>query len=265
MTGVPPTAGERTHRLDGRVAVVTGASSGIGRATAVLLAQRGARVLGVGRSRERLAEVEREAGIAGAVVDLAQPGACARVFEAAHRLGPVAILVNNAGRPGHVDRPIWEQSGEDWRASMAVNLDAPFELTKFAAHDMRALGWGRIVMVSSTAGQVGAPAMSAYCASKHGLIGLMRSVAHDVGAIGATCNAVCPGWVRTGMAQRDAEKEAQRRGIDVDAVWAERAAGYPAGRVVEAEEVARLIAFLASEEASGINGETITISLGSIW
>jgi NAD(P)-dependent dehydrogenase (short-subunit alcohol dehydrogenase family) len=93
----------------------------------------------------------------------------------------------------------------------------------------------------------------------------MRSVAHDIGAIGATCNAVCPGWVRTGMAQRDAEKEAARRGISVDAVWKERAAGYPGGRVVEADEVARFIAFLASEEASGINGEALTIALGSVW
>lgn len=251
--------------LDGRVTVVTGASSGIGRATAVLLAARGARVLAVGRNTERLAEVARETGATPLAASLETREGCEQVITAARRLGPIAILVNNAGHPGHVDRPILEQTWEAWRDSMAVNLDAPFELTRLAAHDMRALGWGRIVMVSSTAGQIGAPAMAAYCASKHGVIGLMRSVAHDVGAFGATCNAVLPGWVRTGMAQRDAEKEAQRRGISVDEVWKERAAGYPGGRVVEAEEVARVIAFLVSEEASGINGEAVTVSLGSVW
>ena len=130
---------------------------------------------------------------------------------------------------------------------------------------MGALGWGRIVMVSSTAGQVGAPSMSAYCASKHGLLGLMRSVAHDIAKVGGTCNAVLPGWVRTEMSERDAEREAKEKGTTVAAVWAERAAGYPAGRVLVPEEIARVIAFLAGDEASGINGEAITVSLGSLW
>lgn len=258
----PPTA---LSRLDGRVAVVTGASSGIGRATAVLLAERGARVLAVGRNTDRLAALEREAGVTGFAASLETRSACEQTIAAARRLGPVAVLVNCAGRGGHHDRPIWGQSGEDWRATMALNLDAPFELTRLAAQDMESLGWGRIVMVSSTAGQVGAPAMSAYCASKHGLLGLMRSVAHDVGRVGATCNAVLPGWVRTEMSERDAERESAKKGVTVEAIWAERAAGYPAGRVLEPEEIARVIAFLAGEEASGINGEAITISLGSLW
>jgi NAD(P)-dependent dehydrogenase (short-subunit alcohol dehydrogenase family) len=251
--------------LEGRVAIVTGASSGIGRATAALLAERGARVLAVGRNTERLAEVARETGAATAAISLDTRAGCEAVIAEGRRLGPIAILVNNAGHPGHVDQSILQETSEAWRESMAVNLDAPFELTRLAAHDMRTLGWGRIIMVSSTAGEVGAPAMSAYCASKHGVIGLARSVAHDVGAFGATCNAVLPGWVRTGMAQRDAEKEAKRRGISVDAVWAERAKGYPGGRVLEAEEIARVIAFLASNESSGINGEALTVSLGSVW
>lgn len=251
--------------LGGRVAVVTGASSGIGRATAALLAERGARVLATARDGDRLAVLERETGVTGFAVSLETAAGCAQAIGAARRLGPIAILVNCAGRAGYLDRPIWEQTAEDWRATMAVNLDAPFELTRAAVHDMRALGWGRIVMVSSTAGQVGAPAMSAYCASKHGLIGLMRSVAQDVAKVGATCNAVLPGWVRTEMAERDAEQEAARRGMTADAIWAERAAGYPTGRVLEPGEIARVIAFLAGEEASGINGEAITVSHGSLW
>jgi NAD(P)-dependent dehydrogenase (short-subunit alcohol dehydrogenase family) len=180
-------------------------------------------------------------------------------------MGPIAILVNSAGRGAYLDRPIWEQSSEDWRTTMAINLDAPFELTKAAAQDIRQLGWGRVVMISSTAGEVGAPAMSPYCASKHGVIGLMRSVAQDLAPFGATCNAILPGWVRTEMAERDAEHEAARRGLSIAAVWAERAATNPAKRVLEPEEIAKVVGFLVSEEAAGINGETITVSLGSLW
>jgi NAD(P)-dependent dehydrogenase (short-subunit alcohol dehydrogenase family) len=130
---------------------------------------------------------------------------------------------------------------------------------------MKERGWGRIVMVSSTSGELGAPKTSAYTASKHGLMGLMRAVAQDIGPFGATCNAVLPGWVRTEMAERSARLEAERRGVTVDEVWAERAATYPANRVVTAEEIAATVAFLASDEASGINAEGITVALGAPW
>jgi NAD(P)-dependent dehydrogenase (short-subunit alcohol dehydrogenase family) len=93
----------------------------------------------------------------------------------------------------------------------------------------------------------------------------MRAVAQDLAPYGVTCNAVCPGWVRTEMSERHTEVEAKERGLSVDEVWAERAAEYPARRVVAPEEVASAIAFLASEEASGVNGEAITVALGSLW
>jgi 3-hydroxybutyrate dehydrogenase len=258
----PPTT---SSTLAGKVAVVTGASSGIGRAAAILLAARGARVLAAGRDQARLAEVASECGAAILPVGLETSEGCAAIIAAARRMGPIAILVNSAGRGAYLDRPIWEQSSEDWRTTMAINLDAPFELTKAAAQDIRQLGWGRVVMISSTAGEVGAPAMSPYCASKHGVIGLMRSVAQDLAPFGATCNAILPGWVRTEMAERDAEHEAARRGLSIAAVWAERAATNPAKRVLEPEEIAKVVGFLVSEEAAGINGETITVSLGSLW
>jgi NAD(P)-dependent dehydrogenase (short-subunit alcohol dehydrogenase family) len=120
-------------------------------------------------------------------------------------------------------------------------------------------------MISSTAGEVGAPAMSAYCASKHGVIGLMRSVAHDIAPYGGTCNAVLPSWVRTEMAEQDALKEAAQRGMSADAVWAERAQQNPAGRILDVQEVANVVSFLASAAASGINGQAITVSIGSNW
>ena len=105
---------------------------------------------------------------------------------------------------------------------------------------------------------------SAYNSSKHGLLGLMRSVAKDAGPHGVTSNAVMPGWVRTPMAEKSAEAEAKKRSITPDEVWAERYALYPAGRVVTPKEVAEVIAFLASEESSGVNGEAISVALGGI-
>lgn len=249
-----------------RVALVTGASRGIGRATALALARMGNQVVAVSRRAELLEELAREPGIEALPGAIDTPQGCRAVIEGAHRrAGPVSILVNNAGRGGWHDRPIWEQESEGWRASMAVNLDAPFELTRGLVSDMIEAGWGRTVMVSSTAGIAGAAAMSPYCASKHGVIGLMRSVAQDVARHGITCNAILPGWVRTEMAERDAGQEATRRGLSAKEVWAERAAHNPAGRVVTAKEVAGVVAYLCSNEAAAVNGEAMRVALGSAW
>lgn len=252
--------------MNSRVAIVTGASRGIGRATALMLAAQGNRVMAVARDDKRLRSLARERPMQTLAVDLTSEGSCEHVVaETRRRLGPIAILINNAGRGGVHDRVIWDQDPNDWEHTLAVNLTAPFELTRLAVTDMRDARWGRIVMVSSTAGVVGAPALGAYSASKLGVIGLARSVAHDVARYGATCNAVLPGWVRSEQADADAEREAQSRGIDAEQVWRERAASYPAGRIIQAEEVASVITFLVSEQASGVNGETITVALGSSW
>jgi 3-hydroxybutyrate dehydrogenase len=251
--------------MKGKVALVTGAGRGMGRATALALAERGARVVGVARTESELAELAREAPVEVVAESVATEDGCRRVVEEARRLGPIAILVNNAGIGSSHERPIWEQEPEVWRASMEVNLDGPFHLTRLASRDMIAERWGRIVMVSSTAGEIGAAETSAYCAAKHGVIGLMRAVAQDVAPYNVTCNAVCPGWVRTKMAEINAEDEAKKRGLTVEEVWAERAADYPGGRIVDVEEVVATIVFLASEEASGVNGEAITVALGSLW
>jgi NAD(P)-dependent dehydrogenase (short-subunit alcohol dehydrogenase family) len=253
------------QEFQGRVAIVTGASSGIGRATAALFCRRGARVLAVGRNEERLRALEKECGAHPFSASLEGAEACEAIVTAARKLGPIAVLINCAGRGGNDDRPIFDQSPVEWRATMAVNLDAPFELTRLASRDMRDQRWGRIVMVSSTAGEVGAPAMASYCASKHGLIGLMRSVAHDMAPYDCTCNAVLPGWVKTEMGDRDAETEAARRGLTPERIWKERADSYPAKRVLAAEEIAEVIAFLSSDAASGVNGEAMTVALGGVW
>lgn len=246
--------------VEGRVALVTGGSRGIGRAAAELLAARGARVMCVARSRPELEEV----CLAYSVADLGTAEGCAHaVEEAERRLGPVEILVCNHGIGSAHERVIWEQDPGVWGETMRVNLDGPFYLSRLVLQGMTERGYGRVVYTSSTAGLVAEHAGSAYTSSKHGLLGLMRSVAQDGGPFGVTSNAVLPGWVRTEMAERSALQESKDCGITTDQVWKERAALYPAGRVVTPEEVAEAIAFLASEEASGINGEAIRVALGS--
>jgi NAD(P)-dependent dehydrogenase (short-subunit alcohol dehydrogenase family) len=247
--------------VEGRVALVTGGSQGIGRATAELLAARGARVMCVARGQEELDEV----GIEYAVADLGTPEGCAHaVAEAEERLGPVEILVCNHGIGSAHEKVIWEQTPDVWSESMHVNLDGPFELSRLVLKGMTERGYGRVVYTSSTAAVVAEHAGSAYNSSKSGLLGLMRSVAADGGAFGVTSNAVLPGWVRTAMAERSARQEAKDRGITADQVWEERAAMYPPGRVATPQEVAELIAFLASEESSGVSGESIKVALGSV-
>ena len=247
--------------VEGRVALVTGGGRGIGLATADLLASRGARVMCVARSVDELTA----AGHEFIAADLGTIEECERaVRETESRLGSVEILVCNHGIGSAHERVVWEQDPEVWRESMRVNLDAPFYLSRLVLPGMIERRYGRIVYTSSTAGLVAEYAGSAYNSSKHGLLGLMRSVAQDAGQFGITANAVLPGWVRTAMAERSARYEANDRGITTDEVWAERAALYPPGRVATPEEVAALIAFLASEESSGVSGEAIRVALGSM-
>jgi len=249
-----------------RVALVTGAGRGIGKATALALAERGARVMAVSRTEGELEALAAETPVEILAESVATEAGCARIVEETRRrLGAIEILVNNAGLGSADEQVIWKQDPAVWRETLAVNLDGPFHLTRLAVPDMIEREWGRIVMVSSTAGQVGGRGESAYDSSKHGLLGLMRATAQDVGRFGITCNAVLPGWVRTEMAERSATREAERRGMSVEEVWAERATGYPAGRVLEPKEVGEVIAFLTSEEASGVNGEALTVALGGLW
>lgn len=247
--------------VEGRVALVTGAGRGIGKATAYLLAARGAMVMAVARSEDEL----KTLGLEYVVADLGSPDGCARaVGETQDRMGSVEILVCNHGLGSAQEKVIWEQDPEFWRESMRINLDGPFFLAQAVVKEMIKRDYGRMVFTSSTAALVAEFAGSAYNSSKTGLLGLMRSVAQDAGPHGVTSNAVLPGWVRTEMAERSASAEAEERGVSADEVWAERAALYPPGRVVTPQEVAEVIAFLASEESSGVNGESIAVALGSV-
>jgi len=245
-----------------RVALITGGGRGIGRATAELLATRGARVMCVARSEEDLANT----GFDYSVADLGTPDGCAQaVADTEKQLGPIDILICNHGIGSAHEKVVWEQQPDVWSESMRVNLDAPFHLSRLVLPGMVERQYGRAVYTSSTASLVAEHAGSAYNSSKAGLLGLMRSVAVDGGPYGITSNAVLPGWVRTEMAERSARQEAKDRDITSEQVWEERAALYPPGRVATPQEVAEMIAFLASEESSGVSGEAIRVALGSAW
>jgi NAD(P)-dependent dehydrogenase (short-subunit alcohol dehydrogenase family) len=246
--------------VEGHTALITGGGRGIGRATADLLASRGARVMVVARSQHELEATGHEYSVA----DLGTPEGCANaITDTEQRLGPIDILICNHGIGSAHERVVWEQDPDLWNETIRINLDGPFHLSRLILKGMIERRYGRIVYTSSTAGLVAEYAGSAYNSSKHGLIGLMRSVALDAGPYGVTSNAVLPGWVRTEMAERSAKQEAEDRGITTDQVWEERDAMYPPGRVATAQEVAETIAFLASEESSGVSGEAIKVALGS--
>ena len=248
--------------VDERIALVTGASRGIGRATAELLASRGAKVMCAARSEQALADT----GLDYVVADLGTAEGCEQAIrETENRLGPLDVLVCNHGIGSALERVIWEQDPKLWDETISINLSGPFHLSRLAVRGMVERGFGRLVYTSSVSGLVAEPTGSAYNSSKAGLLGLMRSVALDAGPHGVTANAVLPGWVRTEMAERSAEQEAKERNITTEQVWEERAALYPAGRVPTMQEVAEAIAFLASDESSGISGEAIRVSLGSVW
>lgn len=248
--------------VNDRVALVTGAGRGIGKTAALLLAERGARVMCVSRTETELAKT----GLPWIAADLGTPEGCQKAVEQTlERMGRIDILACNHGIGSAHERVIWEQDPALWQETIRINLDGPFYLSRLVVRSMVEQGYGRVVYTSSTAGEIAELAGSAYTSSKHGLLGLMRSVALDGGPHGVTSNAVLPGWVRTDMAERSAEAEADERGMSVAQVWAERDAMYPPGRVPTQQEVAELIAFLASEESSGVSGQAISVTLGGIW
>lgn len=247
--------------VEGRVAMVTGAGRGIGRVTAELLAARGALVMAVARSESELLKT----GLEYVVADLGTVDGCeTAVAQTRERLGPIEVFICNHGIGSAHERVIWEQDAATWDETMRINLDGPFHLSRLILKGMVKSRYGRVVYTASTAAQVAEHAGSAYNCSKHGLIGLMRSVARDAGEYEVTSNAVLPGWVRTEMAERSALAEAQASGITAEEVWKQRAALYEPGRVATPREVAEMIAFLASEESSGVSGQAITVALGGL-
>ncbi len=248
-------------RLDGKVALVTGAGGGIGRATALRLAAEGAAVAVLGRRRASVEETADAIVAAGGdalplVGDVAAPDDAAEAVErTTSDLGGLDILFNNAGIVR--DGGALEISLEDWERTLAVNLTGPFLMSRAAIPAMRRRGGGAIINNASTLGLVGLQQAAAYCASKGGLVLLTRAMALDHAGEKIRINAICPGIIDTPMPRRRGLAEADRRRLDE--VYGPLAA---AGRVGTPEEVAALVAFLASDEAAFINGAALPIDGG---
>jgi NAD(P)-dependent dehydrogenase (short-subunit alcohol dehydrogenase family) len=251
--------------LTGHHAVVTGAGSGIGRATAERLAEAGCQVTLIGRHVARLNETADLVGdlAFAAPADVTDPDALAASIEVGRdRFGPIDILVNNAGAASSA--PFLRTDADALRAMLALNLEAPAEAARLVLPGMLTRRWGRIINVASTAGLKGYPYVSAYVAAKHGLVGLTRALAMEVASKGVTVNAVCPGFTDTDLVARSVEAITGKTGRSEEEARAALAASNPQGRLITPDEVAMTIVWLCGDGASGINGAAVPVSGGEL-
>jgi 3-oxoacyl-[acyl-carrier protein] reductase len=243
--------------LNGRVAVITGASQGIGRSCALKLASSGASVAVLARNQQKLEELAGEITSSGgrayvAATDLENEEQIKTAFKAvAAELGKIEILVNNAGITR--DQLIMRMKRADWDAVINTNLTSAYLCTQQAISSMLKLRWGRIINITSIFGQMGQAGQANYASSKAGLIGLTMAVAREVGSRNITCNAVAPGFIETAMTSALSD-ELKQKALET----------IPLGRIGTPEDVANCVAFLASEEAGYITGHVLNVNGGML-
>jgi NAD(P)-dependent dehydrogenase (short-subunit alcohol dehydrogenase family) len=257
-------------RLENRLAFITGGGRGIGRAIAIAFGREGASIAVAARTREQVENVAKEIANQFGVRTLAiecdvgngeSVANAFNLFRGHFGRGP-DIVVNNAGI---VETELFVKSDEKmWERHLNTNLGGTFRCTQAALPEMIERGWGRVINIASIAGKAGAPYISAYAASKHGVLGLTRSVALEVAANGVTVNAICPGYVDTEMTSRGIEKIVAKTGKSANDALAAIKRMSPQNRMITAEEVAALALLLASEEGRGINGQAINVDGGTV-
>ncbi|TIQ34512.1 MAG: SDR family oxidoreductase [Mesorhizobium sp.] len=251
--------------IAGKHALVTGGGSGVGRAIALALAEAGVAVTICGRREAALAEVAKENDrIFAITADVTDEAEMATLYEKAEAArGPIDIAVANAGMAGSA--PAHKISLTDWRRTLDVNLTGAFLTVKPALAGMLARKSGRIVFVASTAGLKGYAYVAPYVAAKHGVVGLMRSLAAETAKSGVTVNAVCPGFVETDMLEESVRRIVEKTGRAADEARASLAAINPQGRFIQPEEVAEAVLWLCSDAARSITGQAISVSGGETW
>lgn len=248
-------------RFAGKVALITGGGTGIGAAAAHRIAAEGGRVVVMGRREGPLRDVADACGGHAVVGDTASlPDLERAVAEACERFGGLDVLVANAGidRLGSVETV----SLEHWRRVFEVNLEGAMLAARASIPAMRARGGGAIVLVASVAALAGSPAFVSYLTTKAGLLGLNRSIAYDYGPENIRCNALCPGWVRTEMAERGIKTIANMKGISATEASDAIVRVYPLRRMGSPEEIAAIIAFLGSADSSFVTGAVLSADGG---
>jgi 3-hydroxybutyrate dehydrogenase len=256
-------------KLQNRLALITGGGRGIGRAIALQFAREGAQVAVAARTLAQVEQVAREVQefqtkALAVTCDVSDLNSVEQMFAEVNQTfghGP-DIMVNNAGIAESAS--ITKTDDELWRRHLAINLTGTFYCTRAALPQMIERAWGRIINIASIAGKTGAPYIAAYSASKHGVLGLTRSVALEVATKGITANAICPGYVDTEMTTRGVENITKKTGLTADQAMDSIRKMSPQNRIVEPDEVAAVALLLASEEGRGINGQAINVDGGSV-
>ena len=245
----------------GKTALITGGGRGIGRAIALAFAREGIRIAVAARTAEQINQVAAEIGndSIAVVCDVSDPQSVTEMF---NEVGDVDILVNNAGIAESAT--LVNTTDELWHRHLSINLSGTFYCTRAALPSMLKKGWGRVINIASIAGKTGAPYIAAYSASKHGVLGLTRSIALEVATSGVTVNAICPGYVDTEMVSRGVERITSRTGRSAEEALDTLKKMSPQNRLVTSEEVAALALLLASDEGRGINGQGINVDGGSV-
>jgi meso-butanediol dehydrogenase / (S,S)-butanediol dehydrogenase / diacetyl reductase len=262
-----PSAGSAGGRLAGRVALVTGAASGIGRAVAAACCAEGAAVTGLDRDRAGLEQLRRELSATAnpepglAVADVTSAGDVeGAVSSVLSQHGRIDVLVNAAGISTMA--PVVELTEDDWDQTMAVNAKGVFLITRAVLPSMTGRGRGSVVNIASAAGKRGSRTLSHYSASKFAVIGFTQSAALEVAGHGVRVNSVCPGLIATPMQEREIVWESQLQGIPEQAVMDRYLAAVPLGRVGTPQDVADTVVFLASDDSAYITGAAIDVGGG---
>lgn len=254
--------------LAGRVAFVTGGGRGIGRAVSLALGRAGASVVVASRSESAhasvVAEIEAAGGVAlGVSCDVTDAASVGRAVAASlARFRQIDILVNNAGTAE--SEPFVRTDRELWDRMLAVNLTGTYLCTRAVIEPMLRRKRGRIINVASTAGKVGFPYVTAYCAAKHGVVGLTRALAQEFASEGVTVNAVCPGFVDTDLTSHAVARIAEKTRVSEDEARRALEEMSPQNRLIHPDEVASLVVMLASDSAGGINGQAIVLDGGGV-
>ncbi|MEX3009869.1 SDR family NAD(P)-dependent oxidoreductase [Hoeflea sp. TYP-13] len=250
--------------LSGKHAVVTGGGSGVGASIAQALAEAGATVTVSGRRRDVLDDVAKTSDrISAMTCDVTDPDSVASLFSsvcAAH--GGVDIVIANAGAAESV--PFSKQDIDGWRKAIDVNLTGAFLTMQAGLSAMAGKDWGRIITIASVAGLRGYPYVAAYCAAKHGVVGLTKSVAMEVAKTGITVNAVCPGYTQTPMLERTLDNIMEKTGMSREDAAKALLRQNPTGQFVQPEEVAQTVQWLCGPNSASITGQALSVSGGEV-